>query len=107
MSTDGTDHNGWHAYRHIISEVNLIWYLDWYARPDENTTNYLITPKRRKQIVRIIEKKYKVKLKPEDKAWILEKMNSPRHLCTDFPNRFNPRHYPSLTSDLPPENKTK
>ncbi len=94
------EHNGWHAYRHIVDRVNLTTDLSWYARPDEDTSNYMITPNRKLEIVRIIEEEYGVTLKPEDIEFIL-KMRSPRQLCTDFPNRFNPRHYAELNSDLP------
>lgn len=94
------DHNGWHAYRHIIDSVNLTSDLNWYARPDEDASGYLLTAARKQEIVRIIEVDYGIALTMRDKDFILN-MRSPRQLCTDFPNRFNPMQYPKLTSDLP------
>lgn len=93
------EHNGWHAYRHICSRVKLTSDFNWYARPDEDAS-YIITVERRQEIIRIIGEEYGVKLTGEDKQFILS-MKSPRQLCVDFPNRFNPRHYAELTSDLP------
>jgi hypothetical protein len=101
------DHNGWHAYRFIASKVGLTSDLNRYARPREDSPHYLLTPKRRAEIVRIIEEEYGVTLTAEDKDWILNKMKSPHQLCVDFPNRFNPRHYPALTSDRPAEKTPK
>jgi len=94
------EHNGWHAYRHICNRINLTSDLGWYARPDEDASNYLLTATRKQEIVRIIEEEYGVELTDDDKKFILG-MKSPRQLCIDFPNRFNPRHYEKLVAVLP------
>ena len=56
------EHNGWQAYRYVCDWAGLTSDLWWYARPDEDTTGYLLTEKRKRNILRIIEKGYGVTL---------------------------------------------
>ncbi|OGY40361.1 MAG: hypothetical protein A2570_03745 [Candidatus Brennerbacteria bacterium RIFOXYD1_FULL_41_16] len=96
------EHNGWHAYRLIAARAGLTTDINWYAH-GENTPNYVIyLGGHREEIVRIIEEEYGVTLTEDDRKFILD-MKTPHELCVDFPNRFNPNHYPDLKSDRPPE----
>lgn len=102
-----SDHQGWNAASRIVSTcIGMAGDapLSWYNDPDFSFPfGEELWQKRAQLAVDVIEQLYQVPLKPEDKRFILTEMRTPRQVVGEFPERFNPDHYPTLTSDLPPQ----